>query len=197
MNGFDVLDLLRHSEVGNSKQVPVIVSTLSGLITENELLRKGFSACLIKPYGPKELVEVIEKCVKPCNAFSQPDFSRIPLLGEEDVLLKSLLVEINEVANSFQSAIDSKNTEELRALVHHNMPSWIRIHCTKPLRDLYLAFHTGKPIDWGIIAIRVNEIEKMCRTIKDMAEKRLEELKGERLSYWRTASLRHRWFAVC
>jgi CheY-like chemotaxis protein len=37
MNGFDVLDLLRHSEVGNSKQVPVIVSTLSGLITEEEL----------------------------------------------------------------------------------------------------------------------------------------------------------------
>lgn len=177
MNGFDVLNLLRHSEVGNSKQVPVIVSTLSGLITEEELLRKGFSACLIKPYGPNELVEVIEKCVKSCNDFSQPDFSRIPLLGEEDVLLKSLLVEVNEVADGFQSAIDRKNAEELRALVHHTMPSWTRIHCTKPLRDLYLAFHTGKPVDWEVVAKRVNEIEKMCQTIKDMAEKRLEELK--------------------
>ena len=177
MNGYDVLELLRHSEVGNSKQVPVIVSTLNGLITEEELLRKGFSACLIKPYGPKELVEVIEKCVKSCNAFSQPDFSRIPLLGEEDVLLQSLLDETREVAESFQTAFDRKDVLELRALVHHTMPSWIRIHCTKPLRDLYLAFHTGKPVDWEVIANRVNETEKMCQTIKEMAEKRLEELK--------------------
>ena len=177
MNGYDVLELLRHSEVGNSKQVPVIVSTLNGLITEEELLRKGFSACLIKPYSPKELIEVIEKCVKSSNAFSQPDFSRIPLLGEEDVLLQSLLDETREVAESFQTAFDRKDVLELRALVHHTMPSWTRIHCTKPLRDLYLAFHTGRPIDWEVVTKHVNEIEKMCKTISEMAEKRLEELK--------------------
>ena len=177
MNGYDVLDLLRHSDVGNSKQVPVIVSTLSGLITEKELLSKGFTACLIKPYGPKELVETIEKCVKTSNVFSQPDFSRIPLLGEEDVLLQSLLDETREVAESFQTAFNRKDVLELRALVHHTMPSWTRIHCTKPLRDLYLAFHTGRPIDWKVITKHVNEIEKMCQTISEMAEKRLEELK--------------------
>ena len=177
MNGYEVLNLLRHSDVGNSKQVPVIVSTLSGLITEEELLSKGFTACLIKPYGPKELVEVIEECVKSCNAFSQPDFSRIPLLGEEDVLLQSLLDETREVAESFQTAFDRKDVLELRALVHHTMPSWTRIHCTKTLRDLYLAFHTGRPIDWEVVTKHVNEIEKMCQTISEMAEKRLEELK--------------------
>ncbi len=63
INGFEVLELLRSSHVGNSKTIPVIVATASGSCTEEELLAHGFSACLFKPFGLSELLAVSGKCL--------------------------------------------------------------------------------------------------------------------------------------
>lgn len=40
MNGFEVLELMRSSSVGNSKEIPVIVATASGSCNEDELLAR-------------------------------------------------------------------------------------------------------------------------------------------------------------
>ena len=43
LNGYDILELLRTSNVNNSKTIPVIAATASGSCTREELLEKGFS----------------------------------------------------------------------------------------------------------------------------------------------------------
>ena len=52
INGFELLELLRSSNVGNSQTIPVVVATASGSCDAEELLERGFAGCLFKhsPY---------------------------------------------------------------------------------------------------------------------------------------------------
>ena len=57
INGFELLELLRTSNVGNSKTIPVIVTTASGRCSKEELMESGFSGCLFKPFSILELMK--------------------------------------------------------------------------------------------------------------------------------------------
>ena len=46
VNGYEVLELLRTSNVGNSRSIPVIVATASGSCQTEDFLTAGFSAHL-------------------------------------------------------------------------------------------------------------------------------------------------------
>mgnify|MGYP002244703774 CR=1 FL=1 len=62
INGFELLELLRTSNVGNSKTIPVVVTTASGSCSKEELMERGFAGCLLKPFSISELMEVSDKC---------------------------------------------------------------------------------------------------------------------------------------
>ena len=62
INGFELLELLRSSNVGNSPTIPVVVATASGSCNKGELLAKGFAGCLFKPFSISELMEVSDRC---------------------------------------------------------------------------------------------------------------------------------------
>ena len=49
VNGYEVLELLRTSEIGNSQTIPVVAATAAGYVEEEELTGKGFAAVLYKP----------------------------------------------------------------------------------------------------------------------------------------------------
>ena len=51
INGFELLELLRSSNVGNSQTIPVVVATASGSCDADELLESGFAGCLFKPFS--------------------------------------------------------------------------------------------------------------------------------------------------
>lgn len=61
LNGYDILELLRTSNVNNSKTIPVIVATASGSCTKEELLEKGFSDCIFKPFSKQSLLEIADR----------------------------------------------------------------------------------------------------------------------------------------
>lgn len=63
INGLEVLELLRSSHISNSQEIPVVVATASGSCDEKELLAKGFSRCLFRPFSISELLTVSEKCL--------------------------------------------------------------------------------------------------------------------------------------
>lgn len=58
VNGYEVLELLRTSEIGNSQTIPVVAATAAGYVEEEELKAKGFTAVLSKPYSIDELLAV-------------------------------------------------------------------------------------------------------------------------------------------
>ena len=51
VNGYEVLELLHTSEIGNSKTIPIVAATAAGFITEEELRSAGFTAMLGKPFS--------------------------------------------------------------------------------------------------------------------------------------------------
>lgn len=94
-NGYEVLELLRSSDIGNSKTIPVIVATASGSCTEEELLGHGFSTCLFKPFGLSELMAVSEKCLSPLLSDKEelPDLTSLLAYDDKAAMLDKLIAE--------------------------------------------------------------------------------------------------------
>ena len=93
INGFELLELLRSSNVGNSPTIPVVVATASGSCNKGELLAKGFAGCLFKPFSISELMEVSDRCAIKATPDGKPDFSALLSYGNEAVMLEKLITE--------------------------------------------------------------------------------------------------------
>ena len=91
MNGFEVLELLRTSEIGNSRTIPVVAATAAGYITQEELVSQGFTAMLPKPFSIGELLDIIGMCVRK-NPRRRPDLSPLLAFGDGNRTLDRLQV---------------------------------------------------------------------------------------------------------
>ena len=87
INGFELLELLRTSNVGNSRNIPVVVTTASGSCGKKELIEHGFAGCLFKPFSISELIEVSDSCAMNMIQDEEPDFSTLLSYGNESVML--------------------------------------------------------------------------------------------------------------
>ena len=91
INGFELLELLRTSNVGNSKTIPVVVTTASSSCSKEELMERGFAGCLLKPFSISELMEVSDKCAIKGKQNEKPDFTFLLSYGNEAVMLDKLI----------------------------------------------------------------------------------------------------------
>ena len=148
INGFELLELLRTSNVGNSKTIPVVVTTASGSCSKEELMERGFSGCLLKPFSISELMEVSDKCAMQGNRNEKPDFTSLLSYGNEAVMLEKLITETEKEIQSVRNAEQRKDLQELDALTHHLRSSWEILRTDQPLRKLYKLLHCdGTPDD--------------------------------------------------
>ncbi|MCR6507496.1 ATP-binding protein [Bacteroides sp. KH569_7] len=148
INGFELLELLRTSNVGNSKTIPVVVTTASGSCSKEELIERGFAGCLLKPFSISELMEVSDKCAMKCNRNEKPDFTSLLSYGNESVMLEKLITETEKEMQAVREAKQRKDLQELNALTHHLRSSWEILRADQPLRELYKLLHSdGTPDD--------------------------------------------------
>ena len=148
INGFELLELLRTSNVGNSKTIPVVVTTASGSCSKEELMERGFSGCLLKPFSISELMEVSGKCAMKGKLNEKPDFTSLLSYGNEAVMLEKLITETEKEMQAIREAGLKKDLQELDALTHHLRSSWEILRADQPLRELYKLLHSdGTPDD--------------------------------------------------
>ena len=148
INGFELLELLRTSNVGNSKTIPVVVTTASGSCSKEELMERGFSGCLLKPFSISELMEVSGKCAMKGKLNEKPDFTSLLSYGNEAVMLDKLITETEKEMQAIREAGLKKDLQELDALTHHLRSSWEILRADQPLRELYKLLHSeGTPDD--------------------------------------------------
>ncbi len=148
INGFELLELLRTSNVGNSKTIPVVVTTASGSCSKEELMERGFSGCLLKPFSILELMEVSGKCAMKGKLNEKPDFTSLLSYGNEAVMLDKLITETEKEMQAIREAGLKKDLQELDALTHHLRSSWEILRADQPLRELYKLLHSeGTPDD--------------------------------------------------
>ena len=176
INGFELLELLRTSNVGNSKTIPVVVTTASGSCSKVELIGRGFAGCLLKPFSISELMEISDKCAIKGKQNEKPDFTSLLSYGNEAVMLEKLITETEKEMQSLRYDQQQKDLPELDTLTHHLRSSWEILRADRPLRELYkLIHHNGTPDD--------KAIGNAVRAVLDKGSEIIRLAKEERKKY--------------
>ena len=170
INGFELLELLRTSNVGNSRDIPVVVTTASGSCSKEELMDRGFSGCLLKPFSISELMEVSDKCAMKSNRNEKPDFTSLLSYGNEAVMLEKLIAETEKEMQAVREAEQRKDLQELDALTHHLRSSWEILRADQPLRELYKLLHGSTDTDHKALTDAVTAVLDMGADIIRLAK---------------------------
>ena len=179
INGFELLELLRTSNVGNSKTIPVVVTTASGSCSKEELMERGFAGCLLKPFSISELMKVSDKCAMKGNRNEKPDFTSLLSYGNETVMLEKLIAETEKEMQAVREAKQRKDLQELDALTHHLRSSWEILRADQPLRELYKLLHRSPTSDWEAIHTAVKDVLDKGLTIIEMAKEERRKYDNE------------------
>lgn len=177
-NGYEVLELLRSSDIGNSKTIPVIVTTASGSCTEEELLARGFSACLFKPFDMSELMAVSGKCLSPLQPPKDdeyPDLTSLLRYGDKVAMLDKLITETGKDMQVINEAGERCDRESLDVQVHRLRSSWAIIRADKPLWELHRLLHSETEYPDNDILRAVDAILAMGNKIIEQAKRQKEE----------------------
>lgn len=176
INGLELLELLRSSNVGNAKTIPVVVATASGSCEREDLLAHGFAGCLFKPFSISELMEVSNRCAIKATPCGKPDFSTLLSYGNEAVMLEKLIAETEKEMQAVRDAATQKDLPELDALTHHLRSSWEILRADQPLRGLYGLLHNGTTLD-------DNALNHAVTLVLDMGTEIIRLAKEERRKY--------------
>lgn len=176
-NGYEVLELLRSSDIGNSKTIPVVVATASGSCTEGELLSQGFSACLFKPFNLSELMAVSGKCLSLLlsNKEEQPDLTSLLVYGNKTAMLNKLITETEKDMQAIKEAGAMLDRKALDIQVHRLRSSWAVIRSDKPLWELHRLLHSETEYSDDEILRVVNAVLAMGNKIVEQAKMRKED----------------------
>ena len=176
INGFELLEHLRSSNVGNSQTIPVVVATASGSCDAEELLERGFAGCLFKPFSISELMEVSDRCAIKTTPNEKIDFSALLSYGNEAVMLEKLITETEKEMQAVRDAAKEKYLQKLDALTHHLRSSWEILRADQPLRVLYRVLHNGVTPD-------DNTIQQAVNSVLDRGAEIVQQAKEERRKY--------------
>ncbi len=150
MNGFDLLNLLRASNIPQAKTIPVIAVTARSDMQREEFLKHGFAGSLHKPFMVNELLAEldIEKretgLVTPQNHIgtnavqtdkvateavpaSALNFSALTVFSGDDPdaaksILESFVTETRLNADRLRQALDVEDTDGIAAMGHKMLP---------------------------------------------------------------------------
>lgn len=172
VNGYEVLELLRTSEIGNSQTIPVVAATAAGYVEKEELTGKGFAAVLYKPYSIDELLAVTESCIKR-NKANSIDLSSLLAFGDKRRTLEKLAATTQSDMDEVRKAAEAGDMEALDNWVHHLRSSWMLIKAEQPLAALYEVIHKEDIPDEKVQSA-VNAVLAQGRLIVDSARKEAE-----------------------
>lgn len=172
MNGYEVLELLRTSDIGNSRTIPIVAVTAAGFITEEELKSVGFTAMLGKPFSIAELLNVVSQYANKEHR-QLLDFSALLAFGDKRHTLEQLVTETKKEIEEVRKAAEAKDRDALDGWIHHLRSSWMLMKVEQPLQELYAAIHSKNPTD-GEIAHAVQKILTQGKLIVDLARKEAE-----------------------
>lgn len=173
INGFELLELLRSSNVGNSRTIPVVVTTGSGSCDAEELQAHGFTGSLFKPFSISELMAVTDQCAMKVEQSGRPDFSSLLSYGNEAAMLDKLTTETEKEMQALREAKYRNDLEGLNALTHHLRSSWEILRADQPLKVLYRLLHgEGTPDNEALSHAVDGVLEKGAEIIRLSKEER-------------------------
>lgn len=147
INGFDLLTLLRASNISQARTIPIIAVTARSDMKEEDFLRHGFSGCLNKPFSTSDLLAIIGvNASDTVNTVSHdvPDQTIAPSLnfsaltafseGDENAahsIMESFIAETTRNADALQVALDARSVGDIAAMAHKLLPIFTLLQATE------------------------------------------------------------------
>lgn len=124
-DGFKLLELLRKSRIGNSKDIPIVAMTARSESEREALLEAGFDGCIFKPFSMNELLKVIASVVKGREPGSETDFSvMLANVSDKKKILRTMIETCEKDIVDLKIAMTAENRESMRSIAHRMFPMW-------------------------------------------------------------------------
>lgn len=160
INGFDLLKLLRASNIPQAQTIPVIAVTARSDMKPEEFKAHGFAGCLHKPFTVNELLqelniegigtsqelipqsgEFLDSAIASSSPNCPYDFSALTAFSGDDSeaaksILESFVSETRLNIERLQKAVDTADTDELAAVSHKMIPLFTLIGATELVEQL-------------------------------------------------------------
>lgn len=125
--GFALLELLRKSNIGNSKTIPLVAMTARDDGEGKSLVRHGFSGCIFKPFSMQELLEHISVIMSKHSRIKEHSFDFSPLTANVDdgtVFLQSLVDSTSSDIVELKKCAANNNRKTIASILHRIKPVW-------------------------------------------------------------------------
>lgn len=167
MDGYGVMALLRGSNIGQTRTLPVLAVTAQTDKKLKYFRNAGFAGCLYKPFSPEELLSVT-------SHIDRINFTAI-MEGEKNTreLLDMFIEDTKRELTGMQDALEMSDYKRLGHIIHKAAPLWGMIRINIPLRELE-ELASLPPEKWNDELDK--RIKKLIKAV-EQAVKKAKELK--------------------
>lgn len=157
INGFDLVKLLRASNIPQARNIPVIAVTARSEMDEKALHEHGFAGCLHKPFTVKELLVTLNEGQRSADeahithdmqliADALPkdtlfNFSALTAFSEDDPeaacsIIRTFIEETGKNADRMQQALTDREVDGIAAMAHKLLPLFTLIGASESVASL-------------------------------------------------------------
>lgn len=189
INGFDLLKLLRASNIPQAHEIPIIAVTARSEMDDQSLQAHGFAGCLHKPFTAKELLAVVSGDNIAVDKETETegkinaglDFSALTAFSGDDqeageAILQSFIEETTKSMERMRLALKENQTDDIAAIAHKLLPLFTLIGASETVSLLrWLESNKGGMFTDKVreTALQVIELtEEILRQAKDFFSSR-------------------------
>lgn len=181
--GFDLLHLLRLSNIGNSRTIPIVAMTARNDGDADRYIQAGFAGCIHKPFYTRDLLEILSSLIgqdRTMDDNRSPDFEALYVTtGDERWTLETLIEESNRNSSDLLDSLNQEQPDRKRIweTLHRMYPMWEQLGIANELEP-YSYEHYAEDTDES--AFR-NDVERIVRRIDRLiseTKSRLSEMDG-------------------
>ena len=131
INGFDLLKLLRASNIPQARAIPVIAVTARSEMGEQDFREYGFAGCLHKPFTVKELLAIItgevleNSSIRPTE--TSLDFRALTAFSEDDseaasAIIQTFIEETEKNRSRMEESVRTMDVDGIAGMAHKLLP---------------------------------------------------------------------------
>lgn len=180
-SGFDLLYLLRHSNIGNSRTIPVAAMTARNDVDESRYTEAGFSGCIRKPFSMNELLAFLSSIMERSGQQQEQkaDFNALAAdTGDMEWMLNAFIKESLDNRTELKEALESMktDTERMKNTLHRMYPTWEQLGVACELKTYSRILHDDTSDDLTISTYTEAVIVRIDRLVGD-AKNLLSEIR--------------------
>ena len=171
-SGFDLLYLLRHSNIGNSRTIPVAAMTARNDVDESRYTEAGFSGCIRKPFSMNELLAFLSSIMERSGQQQEQkaDFNALAAdTGDMEWMLNAFIKESLDNRTELKAALESMktDTERMKNTLHRMYPTWEQLGVAFELETYSRILHDDTSDDLTISTYTEAVIGRIDRLVGD------------------------------